>query len=210
MDATATGAGQGAAAACGGRCGAVRHRVEGSSGGRPSPAAARLHRRSSGGGAGPAAAAQPTRGGAAAATLRAAPLAPSRADAWQGRPPRPQSASSRRRTRVTRMAVLLPVVGPSWRRRTAATAATRASTTTAAAAELTRLGGGWDGAGGGRGCVGPTPRRLSREPATPPDLEESRAHGILPGSLEDAAGALHPGKKPRQPDRRSYPVCQCG
>jgi hypothetical protein len=134
----------------------VRHRVEGSSGGRPSPAAARLHRRrSSGRGAGPAAAAQPTRGGAAAATLRAAPLAPSRADAWQGRPPRPQSASSRRRTRVTRTAVLLPVVGPSsWRRRTTATAATRASTTTAAA-ELTRLGGGWDGAGEAVGAWAP-------------------------------------------------------
>jgi hypothetical protein len=38
--------------------------------------------------------------------------------------------------------------------------------------------------------VGPTPRRLSRERTTPPDLEESRAHGILPGSLEDAAAAL--------------------
>jgi hypothetical protein len=31
-------------------------------------------------------------------------------------------------------------------------------------------------------------------PATPPDLEESGAHGILPGPLEDAAAALHPGK----------------
>jgi hypothetical protein len=35
------------------------------------------------------------------------------------------------------------------------------------------------------------PRRLSHEPATPPDLEESRADGILPGSLEDAVAALH-------------------
>jgi hypothetical protein len=43
--------------------------------------------------------------------------------------------------------------------------------------------------------VGPTPRRFSREPATPPDLEESAAHGILPGPLEDAAAAFRPGKK---------------
>jgi hypothetical protein len=42
--------------------------------------------------------------------------------------------------------------------------------------------------------VGPTPCRLSCEPATPPDLKESEAHGILPGSLEDAAAALHLGK----------------
>jgi hypothetical protein len=42
--------------------------------------------------------------------------------------------------------------------------------------------------------VGPTPRRFSREPATPPDLEESGAHGILSGSLEDVAAALHPAK----------------
>jgi hypothetical protein len=38
------------------------------------------------------------------------------------------------------------------------------------------------------------PRPLSREPATPPDLEESGVHGILPGSPEDAAAALHPAK----------------
>jgi hypothetical protein len=42
--------------------------------------------------------------------------------------------------------------------------------------------------------VGPTPRRFSREPATPPDLEESTAHGILPEPLEDAAAALNPPK----------------
>jgi hypothetical protein len=51
--------------------------------------------------------------------------------------------------------------------------------------------------------VGPTPRRFSREPATPPDLEESAAHGILPEPLEDAAAAF-------RPDRGSYPGCRCG